>query len=486
MKKIFKLVIDEYLLLAGLILGFVLGLIYMGIDTDPVCVLLWFLYIPFALILYWRYRMKKTVSFIYCVYMFICAGIDPAFFFKLWDSNGIGVFSGIGNFKFGIQDFFVSYGYAVFLMIIILLTIILCEKYSALWSKKNIISKGFTINLPFYFHASEKCRKLIFCFVMPILFVTVTILNYLMLKYRIGISGIPSRSLPFRMVGIMYYSRLYIVPVILIALYYLSKFDKRVYIITILLAMECSLASGSRLIGLLYLMPLLFVDLGRKNKCWVFTVLIAYICFLFANNSRTYIYTSIVNKEEYTTLTTILPAITVSFSQSIRVIPNHIKGIGDRLFGCQCYILASQFSLETGVIDNVKNFFENWNGAYSFGLVNDKLLQLFDINSLPEGLGAAVGLGLIASLLVVAEYKLIWIVLCGMVIGILLGAISFLNEIFISLLPKGESLWKALIFLVMFRVWGGEIIYIRHFVFVNLVLILLMLIIKRTINKGGD
>ena len=102
------------------------------------------------------------------------------------------------------------------------------------------------------------------------------------------------------------------------------------------------------MIGFVYLIPILLLDFKEKKRRWLFTTVWAYFCFLIANNARIHIYTSILNEEMYSSLKMIVPVIMKSIIQSVVIIPEHIWGIGERLYGCQCFVIGKQLQLPTG------------------------------------------------------------------------------------------------------------------------------------------
>ena len=112
--------------------------------------------------------------------------------------------------------------------------------------------------------------------------------SYLMVALHIGMTiHIDFTPLPFRLVGLLYYGRLFIQPFILMYIANSYRYSYKRWIILLLLVALgawAAAASGSRFISLMFSLPLFFLFSGKKR--WVFLVAAALLFINIATLSR--------------------------------------------------------------------------------------------------------------------------------------------------------------------------------------------------------
>ena len=120
-------------------------------------------------------------------------------------------------------------------------------------------------------------------------------LSYIMFTYKIGVVGIiPETNLPFRIVGILYYYRYLIIPIIMFLLIFSNHNKKNNFILFLVLieVLVSGIFSVSRVIIVLHLLPAILFLIYKERKValgWV--VLYAIVTMNFVTISREFVYT---------------------------------------------------------------------------------------------------------------------------------------------------------------------------------------------------
>lgn len=118
--------------------------------------------------------------------------------------------------------------------------------------------------------------------VLASLFVVANVLVTLfMFKNQIGITGIEPERLPFKLVGILYYYRLLILPIVYMLMARRIACLKNWWVVTIMLFISANifaLASGSKAILVIYMAPVLAMIVIRRK--WLLAVGLSAVTFL--------------------------------------------------------------------------------------------------------------------------------------------------------------------------------------------------------------
>tara|TARA_B100000212_G_scaffold342100_1_gene327597 strand:- start:16623 stop:17849 length:1227 start_codon:yes stop_codon:yes gene_type:complete len=131
----------------------------------------------------------------------------------------------------------------------------------------------------------KKNKKIIFnekiIFFISLLIITFNaFINYFMFTHKIGITGVAPQELPFKLVGIIYYYRLFIVPYIyfrISALLSKKTISRLIILLIFISANFTALVSGSKGLYVLHMLPLIIYLIKWKN----YKTLICSLLFLF-------------------------------------------------------------------------------------------------------------------------------------------------------------------------------------------------------------
>lgn len=114
--------------------------------------------------------------------------------------------------------------------------------------------------------------------------------SYLMLNLKIGMTIYADFDpLPFRLTGLLFYGRLFIQPLVLFYIaraYVRSKLKFLIFLLMIALGAWATLTSGSRFVGIMFALPLLFLFDGTRKYIVFAIVVLSYI--IIATLSRNF------------------------------------------------------------------------------------------------------------------------------------------------------------------------------------------------------
>jgi len=129
--------------------------------------------------------------------------------------------------------------------------------------------------------------------VLVFLIVSQIFLSFIMFQYSIGIVGIQPENLSFRISGILYYYRYFVIPIFIFLLLF-SNFKKKNYIVLFLILLEILSAgvfSVSRALIILHSLPVVLFLIAQNRKKMLSLVLVFIIfCLSVATISRDFVY----------------------------------------------------------------------------------------------------------------------------------------------------------------------------------------------------
>ena len=146
------------------------------------------------------------------------------------------------------STFFILYS------ILISITVFIYSDYKYVLNKKIIVIKEKSLPL-------KKSYLLFYIFLIIIFFIW----SYLMLTLRVGITiYYDTQPLPFRLVGILFYGRLFLQPIILSLIAYKLRNERNIikiffFLLLLILLIFNSLVSGSRFIAIIYSIPIALI-----------------------------------------------------------------------------------------------------------------------------------------------------------------------------------------------------------------------------------
>jgi len=205
----------------------------------------------------------------------------PIIYVNIDNFNSVG-WNAVGTFDFSVHDLFYVIGIVVGYFFLFLMSSFIIEVF--------IKNKYFyTVNNKSYTIKTNKLIYYLFIFLLLIQFP----LDTFMLHNAIGIVGIKQGILPFHLTGILYYYRLFIIPIVTFILLF-SKYNKNYKIILLLIFLEIvysGITSVSRSLLILHMLPLLYYFYIKNNKKMLFiSIVMTLILFSIVSLFRNYIY----------------------------------------------------------------------------------------------------------------------------------------------------------------------------------------------------
>ena len=137
------------------------------------------------------------------------------------------------------------------------------------------------------FFTRRRARTSLYSATIYFLLTIVIILQYVMFLNGIGITGIDPPKLPYRAVGILFYSTKFLLPMLIGFLYTKSKNSFILFLMILCTGVVCGVLSASRAAGVIFIMPLLcFEALRFKFIRVIISMLFTAVVFSFASQMR--------------------------------------------------------------------------------------------------------------------------------------------------------------------------------------------------------
>ncbi len=225
-------------------------------------------------------------------------------------------------------------------------------------------------------------------------------INYFMLIHKIGISGVVPQELPFKLVGILYYYRLLIVPYIYFRIGALlsNKTTSRLIILLIFILVNfTALVSGSKGLYVLHMLPVIIYLIKWKNyKTLIFSLIFLFISLPVYSLMKNIIYSIHYQFEEDLLSLDLLLYLPQYIFETVlkdpgQIIQSAFLLIG-RFLGIRELLMTVYNSIE---IVNPSIIFHYFYGLKFLDVNNFVPLDLTGIK-LPEGRGFAAGVDLIS------------------------------------------------------------------------------------------
>lgn len=224
-------------------------------------------------------QKKYPLCFVLACLFFIYMLQYPLY--QLLDIN-----SAVGSASYSVEEWLIAYGF-----ILASAAVFVAFLYVGMIGKP--------VSIDFIPQKRTQTRRRISLPVVVIMISLFSLLTYLMLNLKIGITIYSDvERLPFKLVGLLVYGRMFLQPLVLAYIangYSNSKFKMLVFLMMIALGAWISLASGSRFLGILYSLPILLLFKGRIKYVVFGVVVLAYI--LIATVSRSYYLAPLLGEE---------------------------------------------------------------------------------------------------------------------------------------------------------------------------------------------
>lgn len=381
-----------------------------------------------GVMLYISIRKQYFVLTVFLSLAFISQAINPAFFFLNRENYSYAGWNAIKDFNFDLSEFYFIYKDMYLLLFFIFIFTLFFNKlfnnsHRLMIKKRGTISfhrvdiseKKLLINKKI----GNKDKYSLYIFLV-IMFLAIP-LNIFMYKNGIGISTIDPQRLPFKLVGITFYLRNYIIPTIITYLYYKSKRTNLSTAFILLYSILVGILSLSKGNILLTILPVvLFSVIDKKQMRLYFSCLFAIFLYLMVSWARQFVFISSIGSVEM--IGNIFSNIIESDFIDLNFFSTFLNAISDRLYGAQSTVLAHQYSLDNNIYETF-----NFLIARTDNLSNIILDDLFMLH-FPDGVTFGVGIGYLATLILLANKNLFMMIFLSLVTAIYLTV----SEIIIS------------------------------------------------------
>lgn len=371
---------------------------------------------PLLVLTYCAFRSENIPLRIFMALSFIAHAIGAPFFFQAREYYSYSGFGAVKNFDFDTTHLFEMY-VVVFVSLTLILVftsilegvLVLPRRKGSQAAETSKVYGGQGMQAPAA--ASSGMHDVALIVLVVALFVPV---NWFMYVNRIGITGIVSEPMPFRLTGILYYSRMYVFPLILFWLFAKSSRNGLLVLICFLYALFSGLSSASRFVFFAPLLPIMG-SLILENRRWQLGALMAAALagFLLVSASRnsTYLDAAVGYTDMLGTAVESLLSGDSNLSFATLIGP-----LANRLFGAQDIVLAYQYEAAEPWLALARYF---WSGGVADSVVPDLTYEFFGL-VFDEGSGFGVGIGLIAYLVILGHSSLERLVVGAFVVSLLL------------------------------------------------------------------
>lgn len=379
------------------VLGFVLAL------TDPFVLPVYLTILPFQSFLLYESVKTKNIFFILFSFMtFLSYGIGSvAFYLDRKNANSVG-FDAIGNFDFSYSSLFSAYSYFVVFVISLWFFVSVFKKKQ----HSNFLS-GFIKEQYKVITSRSSSLSLFPISLLVVLFSAISIWMY---SFHIGMIGLHQTELPFHLTGILFYSRRFLFPLVLVWVFVKTKSKDVATILLIIYSLIVGVLATSKSAALFVLLPLAYLNymMGRKKLFYICTVA-AIIVYVIVGGVRTVIYETDADVD-------ILALFSTSYdfySADRGLVLTVVKSVTGRLYGLQSTILGNQYDHMT--IDGLLSFYT---GSGITTVVPDYVQSLFGFE-LPEDKAYGVALGYSGTMHILACHSYLLTILQAFIVSII-------------------------------------------------------------------
>lgn len=397
---------------AGLLVLWLLWLGYLAL-TDTGAFWISLVFVPvFGAITWSAIRSRNIVLQAFAVFMFIAQAIGAPFLWLNRSNYGGSGFGSVGSFQFDLGEFFLIYAWVAALYGALVWGIRKWDTY--IWPRRGAAARFLQqIKSTAPARTSHRVVRVFDVLLVGFVVLIMVPLNVYMGTNNIGTMGLLNDPLPYRLTGIMYYTRLFFGPLLILVLF--AKSSRSWMLVAVILgyAVSAGLSSASRSVLLMSMFSVGYFAIldGQKARLAIISV-IGVLGFLLTSGSRDYTFSSDV----FVFGDAFEVALSFLVSGQISVFDT-IGGIANRFYGAQDMILAYQFVREDTWLAMV-NYFTS--GGRADAIVPDLGRDLFDLDL--EGTGFGVGIGTMAYLLILSHTNILVMPFAVLALGFLISA----------------------------------------------------------------
>lgn len=382
----------------------------------------------------------------------------------------------VKDFDFNTFSFIKVYSYSFISLFLFIIMVWFLEKATSNYGKYKIDENQIDLK------TRLKLNPIIWNIILICLLLFSLFLAILMYIYKIAVLGVEHEYLPFKMVGILFYLRGYILPLILFVVYRKSSQSTIIKLSVIFIALISGALSASRGVTFFYLFPvlagILLQQFNFKRVFFVITLIL--FSYFFTSLTRDVTYSS--EGLSISDLPVLLLNSKSEFQSEKGIIVsllNIISTISNRLYGAQDLVLAYQHIL-----------INPWNSFFNFTLtktiVEDLAGDLYGLEFLP-GQGYGVGMGLVGVFVMIARSNIILLVVA---ISYLSFLIVILNRVLTPIFKnvkteKFSQVYYLVLFFASFNFMQATLSYIYTIISICWILGLIFLNgnLRKFINK---
>lgn len=371
-------------------------------------------------------KSRHVVLSIFMTLALVSHAVAPPFFFlqRQFYTYG-GSFGAVKDFNFGVAELLRIYLYVLtFLAFTLVLSIAL-----RLRTRGRIpAAEADRSAVPVVFRRTAGSRRYELLLAGFVLLVAIPC-NLFMYSHRIGITGIVPPVLPYRMTGLLYYSRMLVMPLILMALYRQTRRSRTVVALIIGYGFMAGFASSSRFIVSTAIGPVALFALFERRFVQLAGVAVAgSLVFLLVTGSRDYVYSGNLSYVE-------LVETTIRNYDVSQIAPfEMVGGIANRLWGPQDVVLAYQYH----VGDRLAAIVNYFAGRV---VVNDLTYEFYGMTFSEEtgSAGFGVGIGYVPWMIVLADRSVPVLIVLAFITACILNV----SEWVVSLYLRRSDVWSA-------------------------------------------
>lgn len=397
---------------ASLFLVWLLWLGYLAL-TDTGAFWISLVFVPvFGAITWSAIRSRNVVLQAFAVFMFTAQAIGAPFLWLNRSNYGGSGFGSVGSFQFDLGEFFLIYVWVAALFGALVWSIRKWDTY--IWPRRGAVSRFLQqIQNTAPARTSRRTVRIFDALLVAFVVLFMVPLNVYMSTNNIGTLGLLNDPLPFRLTGIMYYTRLYFGPLLMLVLFAKSSRSWALVAVILGYAVFAGLSSASRTVLLISMFSAgYFAILDRQKARLAIVSAVGVLGFFFTSGSRDYTYSS----DAFVLGDAFEVALSFLLSGQISVLDT-IGGIANRFYGAQDMILAYQFVREDTWLAMVNYFMS---GGRADAIVPDLGRDLYDMNL--EGTGFGVGIGTMAYLLILSHSNILVMPFAVLALGFLISA----------------------------------------------------------------
>lgn len=374
-------------------------------------------------------KTRNLPFIIFCIFTFISFGIGSAcFFLDRANANSVG-FSAIGSFDFSYERLYSAYSYMAVFMITLLIFAFMFKKRKHTNFLPSFIKEQYSV-----ISRLSGSWSLVPITVLVLLFTMVSIWMY---NNHIGMIGLHQTALPYHLTGVLFYSRRYVFPLVLIWLFIKTKSKDAATLILVLYSLLNGILATSKSAALIILIPIIYLNYMRNKKIMFYMCSVsAIIIYSIIGDIRQIIYLSDADVS-ISELASELSNLSFNRNGFLLSLLNNITG---RFYGLQSSVLGDQYySLQ------FNDLVRYYSGTKMLDIMPEYVEILFGME-LPEDKAYGVGLGISGTMQLLSCHKYMYSVIQGAIISVLF---CVQNNCIQSIFSNNKVVYKYIALLVL-------------------------------------